>query len=111
MPVTDYSTTPASNTAINGINIAEGCPAGNMNAAVRQMMADIRVFYNGVPVGSDYMLKTGGAFLGDITRNGRGGYAHHASATYLSFQVHTTAYGASQPSGMQVGDWWVELEP
>lgn len=41
MGIGDYSTTPASNTAISGINIAEGCPPSGINNAIRQMMADI----------------------------------------------------------------------
>ena len=41
MPIKDYSTTPSNNTAINGINIAEGCAPSNINNAIRQMMADI----------------------------------------------------------------------
>lgn len=47
MPVNDYSTTPASNTAINGVNIAEGCPPANVNDAIRQAMADIATWRNG----------------------------------------------------------------
>lgn len=73
-------------------------------------MADVRVFFNGVPVAADYMPKVGGAFSGDITRVGAGGYAHHASSTYLSFKVHTTAFGAAQPPGMLAGNLWFELE-
>ena len=42
MSVSSYSTTPSSNATISGTNIAEGCAAGNMNDAVRQLMADIR---------------------------------------------------------------------
>lgn len=41
MGVADYSATPASNAAINGVNIAEGCAPGNVNDAIRQLMADI----------------------------------------------------------------------
>ena len=41
MAVTDYSTTPASNTTISGINIAEGWSPANVNNAFRQLMADI----------------------------------------------------------------------
>lgn len=41
MPISAYSTTPASNTSISGINIGEGCPPSNINDAIRQMMADI----------------------------------------------------------------------
>lgn len=115
-PVADYSTTAASNTAISGINIAEGCPAGNMNAATRQQMADTKSMYNEI-VGSEasitarfsaLMAKVGGAFTGDITRNGRGGYLHHASATYLNGRVFVTALGAADPTS-EVGDIWIEL--
>ncbi len=49
MAVQDYSTTPASNTTISGINIAEGCPPANINDAIRAVMADLRVFYNDIP--------------------------------------------------------------
>lgn len=46
MPVSDYSTTPGSNSAINGISIAEGMRPENVNNAIRQMMADVRSFYD-----------------------------------------------------------------
>jgi microcystin-dependent protein len=36
-----YSATPGSNTVINGINIAPGCPASSVGPAFRQIMADI----------------------------------------------------------------------
>lgn len=42
--VNDYSTTPASNgTVLAGgtLNIAEFCPSGNLNNAIRQVMADV----------------------------------------------------------------------
>lgn len=42
MSVSSYSTTASSNATISGTNIAENCPAGNLNNAIRQMMADIR---------------------------------------------------------------------
>lgn len=40
--VKDYSTTANSNTTISGINVAENCPAGGINNAIRQLMADAR---------------------------------------------------------------------
>lgn len=42
MSVSNYSTSPAANSSINGIDISEGCPAANVNNALRQMMADVR---------------------------------------------------------------------
>jgi hypothetical protein len=53
MAVSDYSTTPASNTTISGVNIGEGCSPAGLNNAIRQMMADIRVLANGLDIGSD----------------------------------------------------------
>ncbi|WP_299949065.1 phage tail protein [uncultured Ruegeria sp.] len=41
MGIGDYDTTPGNNTDVNGINIAESCPAANINNAIRQVMADI----------------------------------------------------------------------
>lgn len=41
MAVTDYSTTPGANVSISGIGINEGCAPGNLNNAIRQLMADI----------------------------------------------------------------------
>lgn len=38
----DWSATPSSNSTVDGINIAEGCPAGNMNGALRSTMALVR---------------------------------------------------------------------
>lgn len=41
MAVSDWSSTADDNTEINGISIAEHCPAKNMNDAIRQLMADL----------------------------------------------------------------------
>jgi len=53
MAVGDYSTTPGSNTSISGTNIAENCPPGNINNAIRQMMADIATYAAGLTTGDD----------------------------------------------------------
>lgn len=41
MAIEDYSTTPGSNNTISSINIAEMCNPGNINNAIRQLMADL----------------------------------------------------------------------
>lgn len=41
MSVSDWSAVADENTSIDGINIAEHCPAKNMNDAVRNIMADL----------------------------------------------------------------------
>ena len=42
MPVQDWSATADGNTSIDGINIAEHCPAKNMNNALRAVMAALK---------------------------------------------------------------------
>lgn len=49
MAIADYSNTAASNTTVSGINIAEGCSPAGINNALRQIMADIKDFYDVVP--------------------------------------------------------------
>lgn len=44
MAISDYNSTPGLNTAISGINVAEGCAPGNVNDAIRQMMADLKTY-------------------------------------------------------------------
>jgi hypothetical protein len=39
--ITDWDTNPDNNTDVGGINIAEGCPAANLNNSERTMMAQI----------------------------------------------------------------------
>lgn len=46
MSVSDWSSTADDNTEINGISIAEHCPAKNMNDAVRNIMADLATDIN-----------------------------------------------------------------
>ena len=41
MAVKDWSTTASSNTAIDGINVNEGCPPSNINNAIRALMASV----------------------------------------------------------------------
>ena len=50
MAVTDYSTTAGNNSTISGVNIAEGCSPAGINNAIRQMMADVRAFYDATPL-------------------------------------------------------------
>lgn len=44
MAISDYNTTPSSNSTINGVSIAEGCAPAGLNNAIRQMMADLATF-------------------------------------------------------------------
>jgi hypothetical protein len=42
--VTDWDPTPSNNSDVGGTNIAEGCPAGGINDAIRTVMAQIAVW-------------------------------------------------------------------
>jgi hypothetical protein len=46
MPVSNWSTTAASNGATLGIDIAENCDAANVNNAMREMMAQIKTKFD-----------------------------------------------------------------
>jgi hypothetical protein len=45
--VADWDTTAANNTDVGGLDINENCPAGNINNAIRELMAQVK---SGVPV-------------------------------------------------------------
>lgn len=48
--IADWSTTASFNTDIAGINIDEGCPAANVNNAIREMMAQVKTSLGFIPV-------------------------------------------------------------
>lgn len=47
MSVTDYSKTAASNTAIDGTDISEGCSPAGINNAIRSVMKDVAEVVDG----------------------------------------------------------------
>lgn len=110
MAVSDYSTTPASNLFLGAIDLSEnGMQVADVNDAFRQMMADVRVFYNGVPVAADYVTKAAGVFSGtQPIYTGRGAYLHHNSSALTSGRIFMQASGGATPSGMAAGDWLIE---
>ena len=100
-----YSTTPASNVSINGINIAENCPAANINNALRQIAADGRSLYdtvNGLGV-TGYMPITGGAFTGSISRSSSGGYWYFNSSSLVGGAVYVQPVSSALPTSPAEG--------
>jgi len=67
--VTDWDVTPANNSDIAGINIAEGCPASGINDALRTMMAQVAAWLTGA---NAPLPKSGGALAGALTGLGNG---------------------------------------
>lgn len=109
MAVSDWSTTASANSYLGTIDLRESfMVVGDVNNAFREMMAQIRVFYNGVPVAADYVTKTGGVFTGNPTFTGRGGYLHHNNSALTGGRVFMQASGGSTPSGMAAGDILLE---
>lgn len=106
MAFSDYSTTPASNTSIEGISVAEGCAAANINNAIRQLMADGRLLSDAVAAinVSGLMPKSGGAFTAQITRNGGGGYLYNANSAQGGGKVSFLTTGSANPSSPTEGD-------
>ena len=97
----EFSTTPASNTTIGGTNVAEDCSPGGLNDAIRYLAATIRVAWDAIPASGTFMPVAGGTFTGDITRQGRGGYLHHANSAQTSGLLHTFPEGTARPSAAE----------
>ena len=57
--ISEYSATPASNTDISNINIAEGCSPANVNNAIRSLMAQLKDLQAGTS-GDTIPLTAGG---------------------------------------------------
>lgn len=72
--ISEWSSTPASNTDVGGINIAEGMAPSDVNNAIREMMAQIKdqqAGYDGdnFTVGGNLAVTGTSAFTGAVTLN------------------------------------------
>lgn len=64
--ISEWSATPANNTDIDGINIAEGCAPSGINDAIREMMSQIKDWQAGTS--GDYTaVSAGGTGVGTLT--------------------------------------------
>lgn len=109
--VSEWSSTPASNTDIGGIDIAEGCAPSGINNAIREMMAQIKDMQSGTDadaftVGGNLAVTGTSTFTG--TSDFTGGFTLDGSAG-TSGQVlvsagsgNTPIWGAAFLSGMIV---------
>lgn len=98
-----YSTTPASNTTIGGINIAEGCPAANLNNAIRALMADAASEHAALPDVTTLVTKSGGQFTTNPVLTGSGGYLYNAGTAQTGGAVYVLPTGSSLPSAPAEG--------
>jgi hypothetical protein len=78
--ISEFSTTPANNTDIDGINIAEGCAPSGINDAIRELMSQLKDWQAGLS--------------GDVTAIAAGGtgaasFASAGLATYTGTETLT----------------------
>lgn len=106
MPVDPYSwsTTPASNTSVDGVNIGENCNPGNLNNADRAIMAGVKELADDVTALTSTVAgklsASGAVFTGSQpTYTGEGAMLHNAGSGYTSGKVTFLADGSSDPSG------------
>jgi hypothetical protein len=109
MAVQDWSTDPNQNTSVDGINIAENCPPGNLNNALRAIMAAVRAAFSNVPNGADYVTKSNGSFANQPAVSGRGAILHHNDPSNASGRIFIQAAGGTAPVGMVNGDFLIEV--
>ena len=63
--ISEFSATPANNTDIDSINIAEGCAPSGINDAIRELMAQLKDFQTGA-VGDSFGGPVTGAVSGAV---------------------------------------------
>lgn len=111
MGVEDWSLDPDENTDINGTDISEGCPARNVNNAIREIMASIRATFDDISQMASATLaplwneevdyETGGV------ARGSDGVLYSALAT----SGPSAAAGAKDPAQAGNEAWWEPLSP
>jgi hypothetical protein len=118
--ISEFSSTPANNTDIDSINIAEGCAPSGINDAIRELMAQLKDFQTGAagdsfngPVGTTTaaagaftpLSATGNVTLGDASTDtlnvGNGGLIKDASGN-LGLGVTPSAWDSTFV-GFQLG--------
>jgi hypothetical protein len=63
--ISEWSSTPANNTDIDSINIAEGCAPSGINDAIRELMAQVKDLYSGT-TGDTISIAGGGTGAGTL---------------------------------------------
>ena len=100
--ISEYSATPASNTDISNINIAEGCSPANVNNAIRTVMAQLKDQQDGTsgdPFTCSGTLTSSGtlAVTGALTLDGAAGTS---GQVLTSAGSGTPTWGSSFVAGM-----------
>jgi hypothetical protein len=70
--ISEYDSTAANNTDVDGVNLAEGCPPSGINNAIREVMAHLKDFQTGAS--GDNLTVAGNLNLtGELQLNGSAG--------------------------------------
>ena len=94
----EFSLDPNANVTIGGINVAEDCSPAGINNAIRYLAAVARSTLDQVQNAAGGMPVTGGTFTGDILRQGRGAYLHHANSARTGGMVDFLPEGSVRPT-------------
>ena len=92
--ISEWSATPANNTDVGGIDIAEGCAPSGINNAIREMMAQIKDMQTGADGDS---LTIAGTLVASGTLDVTGGLLLDSSAG-TSGQVMVSAGSGNTPT-------------
>lgn len=92
--ISEFSATPANNTDIDGINIAEGCAPSGINDAIRELMAQLKDWQSGTSNDPYVVGSSGSLTLSYGTANG---------VPYLNGSKVLTSGSALQFDGSNLG--------
>ena len=88
--ISEFSLTPANNTDIDGIDIAEGCAPSGINNAIRELMSQLKDFQGGTS--GDLLAITAGG-TGVSTSTGSGSLVLNTSPTLVTPVLGTPTSG------------------
>ena len=97
--VSEWSSNPAENTDVGGINIAENCPPSNINNSIRQVMSQVKDWQDG-DSGDSVTVN------GTLTSNGASyinGTVYLDGSLGLNGQVLTSVGSANTPVWASLG--------
>lgn len=94
--ISEWSSTPANNTDIGGIDIAEGCAPSGINNAIRELMAQVKDMQTGAD--GDSLTLSGNLILtGGLTLDGSAGTSGQVLVS--AGAGNTPTWGTGIPSG------------
>lgn len=91
--ISEWSATPANNTDIDGINIAEGCAPSGINDAIRELMSQVKDLYSGTT--GDALAIAGGGTGATTASAARTNLGVVIGTDVQAYNANLTAYGAT----------------